>query len=96
MNYTLWINKELRFQPFVFRDAVDREEWYQDRSFLDIFLEVGVVAVGDRLAYLQAASSAEHHIDDADVADGGDDPLPCWTWGADADHERTCPYHEFA
>ena len=47
MNYTLWINKELRFLPFVFRDAVDWEEWYQDWSFLDIFLEVGGVAVGD-------------------------------------------------
>ena len=63
----------------MFRNAVDREEWYQDWSFLDIFLEVGVVAVGDSLAYFQATSSAEHHIDDADVADGGDDPLPCRT-----------------
>ena len=66
----------LRLQPLVFCDAVDRNERKQDRGLLYICLIFGDGAIDLVLTELKSASTAEHHIYDACITDGRDEPLP--------------------
>ena len=54
-------------------------------GFLDIFLILRIFPVRFVLPDLKPSGPAEHHIDNPDVADGHDDPLPgaegCWRSG---------------
>lgn len=59
---------------------------------MDIFLELGVVAVGLHLAELKAAGSTKHDIDDAYIAERGDDPLPQRATCSEAYNIATCPH----
>ena len=59
--------------------ASNRVYWYKwkdKRCSLDIPLELGVIAIYLGLTKLQAACATEHDIDDAEISDAGDNPLP--------------------
>ena len=76
--------------------AVDRDQRKDYRGLLDICLELGVLAVGLVLAEFQSACPTEHHIDDADISEGGDYPLPEGAAGSEADNEASCPHQDFS
>ena len=56
--------------------AVDGQERHENGRLLDVCLILGVGAVVLVLAYLKPACTAEHNVDDPDVADDADEPLP--------------------
>ena len=64
----------LRDQPGMFLHRVNRYEGDNDRHSLYIFLISRVVTVIPVLPELQSAGSAEHDIDDSDIAKERDDP----------------------
>ena len=88
---TFWVALLLSLQPLVFHHAVERDEWKQDGGVVYVGLVFGVVTVDFVLAQLQATGTAEHNVDDADVAYGGDDPLPHGEVCADAAEQHACP-----
>ena len=62
-------------QPLVLLHAVDGDKGYQDRYGPDIFLVYRVVSICPVLADLKSSGSAEHNVDDPDIAGQGRDPL---------------------
>lgn len=72
--------------------AVDWHKRKDQRTFVDILLKLGVAAVHLVLSKLEAASTAKHYVDDADIAKCGDDPLPKCAACAEADDKTACPH----
>ena len=67
--------------------TVDWYEWEKNRCFLDICLIFRVLSICHILTDFKSASSAEHYIHDAHVADDSDYPLPYRAACAEADDE---------
>ena len=76
--------------------TVNRHERKQDRCLLDVCLIFRILTVCEVLTDLESACSAEHHIDDSNVADGCDYPLPECAACAKAYDERSGPDYKFA
>ena len=76
--------------------TVDRNQRKDYRGLLDIGLELRVLAVGLVLAEFESACPAEHHIDDTDISERGDYPLPEGAAGSEADNEASCPHQDFS
>ena len=62
-------------KEFIFFDAVKRNKRNHNRYALNVFLIFGVVAVAFILTNLKSAGTAEHNVDDADIADKSNNPL---------------------
>ena len=75
--------------------AVQRDEGQQDRHGLNILLILRIVAVVLVLADLQTAGAAEHHEDDAHIADQRHDPLTPVLQTANAGEHHTGPEDHF-
>jgi len=83
-------------QPLVLLHTVERDEGQQDGHGGHIFLILGILAIVLILADLQAACTAEHDEDDADIANGNDDPLTPMADTAKGCHQHAGPEDHFA
>ena len=66
----------LSLQPLMLGYAVDWNKRQDDGRALDVGLELGVFTIDLCLAQLKAASTTKHHIDDADITQRRNNPLP--------------------
>ena len=56
--------------------GIDGQKRDQNRGLFHVGLIFGVGAIDLVLPQFQPAGTTEHHVDDADVSDGGNEPLP--------------------
>ena len=81
-------------QPLMLFNAVQRDKGQQDRNGGHILLIFGIIAIVLILADLQAAGTAEHDEDDANIADSHHDPLPAGN-GTDTGDQHAGPEDHF-
>ena len=75
-NYWFIGGKRLRHQPFIFDDAVERDQRQNDGHLGDILLIFRTVAIIFVLAQFQTAGAAEHHPKNQNISPDCKEPLP--------------------